>query len=155
MHIDTFTYMKGTDMSRMTLHMPDLMEVATEQHPELSELTAVAIEKVGADVVNDAREFCTEVAGDEFTTLLSSLQLEHRLPDLQSTIDASDSHKRVMDFTIPAGHSREDIRGLVQSAWDASVKTYAEALYLRVRDLADGQIDSTWTPASQVDYPSI
>ncbi|MDO5617268.1 hypothetical protein [Kocuria sp.] len=141
-------------MPQITLRVPDLVECTHRVHPDLG---SVVEEFCDADQNNlaEAASLCQKWIAPEFMKLLNELELDGRLPDIDFDIDATDASKRVLTFRAHEGTTTEDVRGLVQRAWKATLNTYADALYYRAQELATGHSTPDWTPDKAVGSPTL
>lgn len=141
-------------MPQITLKFPDLVEHASQVHPDMKSLVE-NLPAVDHAQLAEAISLCEMWVDPEFMKLLSTLQFDRRLPAVETNIDARDDFKRVLLFTAPEGTDTADVRDIVQRAWTVSINTFAEALYQRTREIAAGKPSSGWTPDQAVSIPAI
>lgn len=141
-------------MPQLTLSFPDLAEHASRVHPELRTLVQEFAETDRARLTESA-SLCETWIDPEFKKLLNTLQLDGRLPNIDTNIDANNDFKRVLTFTLPEGGETTDVRDIIQHAWAATVDTYAGALYHRAKEIAAGNSNSSWTPDQATSAPTL
>jgi len=141
-------------MPQLTLSFPDLAEHASRVHPELRTLVQEFAETDRARFTESA-SLCETWIDPEFMKLLNALQLDGRLPNIDTNINASHDFKRVLTFTMPEGGKTTDVRDIIQLAWAATVDTYAGALYHRAKEIDAGNSNSSWTPDQATSAPTL
>lgn len=140
-------------MPQLTLSFPDLAEHANRVHPELKALVQEFSEADRARLTESA-SLCEMWIDPEFMKLLNALQLDGRLPNIHTNINAS-HFKRVLTFTLPEGGEAANVRDTIQRAWATTVDTYTEALYHRAKEIAGGEANSSWTPDQGPSTPTL
>ncbi|GAA1488965.1 hypothetical protein [Brachybacterium sacelli] len=141
-------------MPQLTLSFPDLAEHASRLHPELKRLVQEFVETDRARFTESASLWEMWI-DSEFKKLLNALQLDGRLPNIDTNIDADNDFKRVLTFTSPEGGETTDVRDIIQHAWTATVDTYASALYHRAKEIAAENSNSSWTPDQATSAPTV
>ena len=143
-----------TAMPQLTLSFPDLAEHANRVHPELKTLVQ-EFSETGRARFTESASLCEMWIDPEFMKLLNTLQLDGRLPNIDVNINASHDFKRVLTFTLPEGSEIADVRNIIQRAWEATVDTYAGALYRRAKEIAEGNSNPSWTPDQAMSAPTL
>lgn len=141
-------------MHSINLQYPELPELAGRSHEDLPGLLGRVSLPDQADVI-DAEALCHTWADAKFMELLSTTQLEGRLPNIGGNIDSSHHGKVIVHFDVSDGFLVEDIRNTIQAAWDATLNTYAEAFYIRVKEILRGRGGREWNPDHAVKPPTI
>lgn len=141
-------------MPQLTLSFPDLAEHANRVHPELKTLVQ-EFSEADRGRFTESASLCEMWIDPEFMKLLNALQLDGRLPNIDTDINASLDFKRVLTFTMPEGGERTDVRDIIQRAWAATVDTYAGALYHRAKEIATGDSNPSWTPDQTTSSPTL
>lgn len=141
-------------MPQLTLSFPDLAEHASRIHPEFRTLFQ-EFSKTDRAKFTESASLCEMWIDSEFMKLLNALQLDGRLPNIDVNINASHDFKRVLTFTLPEGSEIADVRNIIQRAWEATVDTYAGALYRRAKEIAEGNSNPSWTPDQAMSAPTL
>ena len=141
-------------MPQLTLSFPDLAEHASQVHPEVETLVQEFPEADRARFTESA-SLCETWIDPEFMKLLNALQLDGRLPNIDTNINAGHDSKRVLTFTMPEGGETTDVRDIIQRAWAATIDTYAGALYHRAKEIAEGNSNPSWTPDQATSTPTL
>ena len=141
-------------MPQLTLSFPDLAEHASRVHPELRTLVQEFTETDRARFTESV-SLCEMWIDTEFMKLLNALQLDGRLPNIGTNINASHDFKLVLTFTLPEGSEIAEVRDIIERAWAATVDTYARALYRRAKEIAAGNSNPSWTPDQATSTPTV
>lgn len=141
-------------MPQLTLSFPDLAEHANRVHPELKTLVQEFSETDRARFTESA-SLCEMWIDPEFMKLLNTLQLDGRLPNIDTNINSGHDFKRVLTYTMPEGGETADVSDIIQRAWTATVDTYAGALYHRAKEIAAENSNSSWTPDQATSAPTV